>query len=70
MLYQLAVGLLIDLGLNREPIYQETLQTALRLRLQTLPEGTADEVKHERTLEERRAFLGAFYLSTMSVICE
>jgi len=63
-LYQLAVSLMVDLGLNWEPLKQG--QT--RIGFRAFPEDAAEEIKSHRTLEERRAFLGLVYLSTVFVL--
>ena len=64
-LVQLAMALVTDLGLSAEPpVSLESTDISLR----AYPEDIPNLSIAQRTLEERRAFLGLTYLRSASVI--
>jgi hypothetical protein len=61
----LLVAQSVSLGLNQEPTYQKTLNYPLTYIKDTMQE---DNHNPTRTLEERRAYLGCYYMTTMYVL--
>ena len=60
-LLQLAIALMVDLGLNKEPRAPGTRNKSIELNWMFY----TPQISGARSLDERRAFAGCFYLSSV-----